>query len=176
MKTELKNRIKKIKLLVCDVDGVLTDGGAFYSGNGLELKRFSIRDGMGITLLRKAGYHIAIVTTENTKIVEKRASVLKITDLYQGVVNKIEALEDLLQKYSLTWSEVAYIGDDVNDLPVLEKAGLAVVPRNGQAVNKKLAHYITKADGGHGCVREVCDLLLDLNWKGKKIAELWLSK
>lgn len=175
MKPEIKKKLQKITLLVCDVDGVLTDGNAYYSAQGLELKRFSIRDGMGLTLLRKAGYNIAIVTTENTKIVEKRAAVLKITDIYQGVVNKVNAVEDLRKKYSLAWNEIAYIGDDINDLPVLEKVGLAIVPNNGQTVNKRIAHYITKANGGEGCVREVCDLLLELHWKGKKITELWLK-
>jgi N-acylneuraminate cytidylyltransferase len=169
-------KLKKIKLLATDVDGVLTDGSAYYSGDGIELKKFSIRDGMGMTLLRKAGYKIAIITTENTKIAEKRASVLKITDLYQGVIDKTEAIEDLLKKYHLTWDEVAYIGDDVNDLPVLEKAGFAVVPKDGQAINKKIAHYVTGAEGGRGCVREVCDLLLDLHWKGTSIKELWLKQ
>lgn len=159
-----------------DVDGVLTDGGAYYSDEGIELKKFSIRDGMGIVLLQKAGYHVAIVTTENTKIVERRAERLKVSDIRQGVINKVDAVEELLKKYSLAWSQVAFIGDDINDLTALKKSGFAAVPHNATAVNKKIADYITKADGGHGAVREVCDLLLELQWKGEAIADLWLKK
>ncbi|MDD8018234.1 MAG: HAD-IIIA family hydrolase [Bacteroidota bacterium] len=170
------SKLKKIKLLATDVDGVLTDSGAYYSGDGIELKKFSIRDGMGMNLMQKAGYKIAIITTENTKIVEKRAERLKITDLYQGAVKKTDAIEDLLKKYSLSWDEVAFIGDDINDIPVLQKVGFAVVPANGTVLNKKIADYVTKAGGGHGCVREVCDLFLDLHWKGMSITELWLKK
>jgi N-acylneuraminate cytidylyltransferase len=176
MKKTITARLKKIKLLVSDVDGVLTDGGAYYSDNGLHLKKFNIRDGMGMVLLRKAGYKLAIVTTEKTKLVELRAQRLQIDDLYQGIVSKVEAVEDLIKKYSLTWEEVAFIGDDINDIPVLQRVGFAVAPANGTSINKKTAHYITKTDGGNGCVREVCDLLLALHYKGTAITELWLRK
>lgn len=176
MKKTLNARLKKIKLLVSDVDGVLTDGGAYYSDNGLHLKKFNIRDGMGMVLLRKAGYTVAIVTSEKTKLVELRAQRLQIDDIHQGVVNKVEAVETLLRKYSLTWEEVAFIGDDINDIPVLKKAGFAAVPADGTSVNKRAAHYVTKSAGGNGCVREVCDLLLGLHYKGEEIAALWLKK
>ncbi|MBI2427792.1 MAG: HAD-IIIA family hydrolase [Ignavibacteriales bacterium] len=163
-------------MLISDVDGVLTDGGAYYSDEGIELKKFSIRDGMGIVLLQKAGYKVAIVTTEKTKIVERRAERIKVTDLYQGVINKVEAIEDLLKKYSLTWEEAAFIGDDINDVPVLKRVGFAACPADATLLNKKTAHYITKTKGGRGCVREVCDLLLSLEWHGSSITELWLRK
>ncbi len=176
MKKTFLSRLKKIKILISDVDGVLTDGGAYYSDEGIELKKFSIRDGMGIVLLQKAGYKVAIVTTEKTKIVERRAERIKVTDLYQGVVNKVEAIEDLLKKYSLTWEEAAFIGDDINDVPVLRRVGFAACPSDATLLNKKTAHYITKAKGGRGCVREVCDLLLSLEWNGASITELWLRK
>lgn len=176
MNTALKKKLKKIKILVTDVDGVLTDGGAYYSDEGIELKKFSIRDGMGIVLLQKAGYHVAIVTTEKTKIVERRAERLKVSDIRQGVVDKVKAVEELLAKYSLTWQQVAFIGDDINDIPALKKAGFAAVPNNATMINKKFADYITKAEGGHGAVRETCDLLLELNWKGEAIVDLWLKQ
>lgn len=176
MKKTLLSRLKKIKILISDVDGVLTDGGAYYSDEGIELKKFSIRDGMGIVLLQKAGYKVAIVTTEKTKIVERRAERIKVTDLYQGVVNKVEAIEDLLKKYSLTWEEAAFIGDDINDVPVLKRVGFAACPADATLLNKKTAHYVTKAKGGRGCVREVCDLLLSLEWHGSSITDLWLRK
>ncbi|MDP1677924.1 MAG: HAD-IIIA family hydrolase [Bacteroidota bacterium] len=176
MKKTLTAKLKKIKLLATDVDGVLTDAGAYYSEDGIELKKFNIRDGMGIVLLRKAGYKIAFVTTENTKIVEKRAERLQVDDLIQGSYNKMEALEKLLQKYSLKWEEIAFIGDDINDIPVLKKVGFSAAPANATAINKKIADFVTKSDGGHGAVREVCDLLLDLKWKGESITDLWLKK
>ncbi len=172
----LTAKLKKIKLFAMDVDGVLTDAGAYYSEDGIELKKFNIRDGMGMVLLRKAGYKVAIVTTENTKIVEKRSERLQVDDLHQGVFKKTDAIEKLLQKYSLTWEEIAFIGDDINDIPVLKKVGFAAAPANATALNKKIADYVTKADGGHGAVREVCDLMLDLKWKGESITELWLKK
>ncbi len=176
MKKTLSAKLKKIKLLATDVDGVLTDAGAYYSEDGIELKKFNIRDGMGIVLLRKAGYKIAFVTTENTKIVEKRAERLQVDDLIQGSYNKMEAIEKLLQKYSLKWEEIAFIGDDINDIPVLKKAGFSAAPANATAINKKIVDFVTKSDGGHGAVREVCDLLLDQKWKGESITELWLKK
>lgn len=176
MKKTLTAKLKKIKILISDVDGVLTDGGAYYSDEGIELKKFSIRDGMGFVLMQKAGYRVAIVTTEKTKIVERRAERLKVTDLYQGVVNKVAAVEELMNKYALTWQEVAFIGDDINDLPVLKKAGFAAAPANATAINKKLSDYVCKSEGGHGAVREVCDLFLGLHWKGEAIADLWLKQ
>ena len=176
MKKTLTAKLKKIKLLATDVDGVLTDSGAYYSEDGVELKKFSIRDGMGMVLLRKAGYKVAIVTTENTKIVEKRSQRLQVDDLHQGVFNKMEAIEILLKKYSLKWDEVAFIGDDINDIPVLKKVGFAAAQADATPANKKCVHYVTQNNGGHGCVREVCDLLLSLRWKGDSITELWLKK
>jgi YrbI family 3-deoxy-D-manno-octulosonate 8-phosphate phosphatase len=176
VKKTVFHRLKKIKLLATDVDGVLTDGGAYYSENGIELKKFSIRDGMGMTLLRKAGYKIAVVTTEKTKIAEIRAKRLQVDDLYQGVTHKIEAIEDLLKKYSLTWEEIAFIGDDINDIPVLRRVGFAVSPADATSLNKKVSHFVTQNNGGQGCVREVCDLLLSQHWKGLAITELWLKK
>jgi 3-deoxy-D-manno-octulosonate 8-phosphate phosphatase (KDO 8-P phosphatase) len=176
MDKNLTAKLKKIKILVSDVDGVLTDGGAYYSDEGIELKKFNIRDGMGFVLLQKAGFRVAIVTTEKTKIVERRSERLKVNDLYQGVVNKVAAVEELMKKYSLTWQEVAFIGDDINDIPVLKKVGFAATPSNGMPINKKLADYVCQCEGGHGAVREVCDLLLELNWKGEAIADLWLKQ
>lgn len=174
MNKTIAAKLKKIKLLAIDVDGVLTDAGAYYSENGIELKKFSVRDGMGMVLLRKAGFKVAIVTTEKTKIAEMRARRIQVDDLYQGVAKKVEAIEDLLKKYSLRWDEVAFIGDDINDVPVLQRVGFAAAPADATALNKKYAHYISTKNGGHGCVREICDMLLERDWKGIKITELWL--
>ena len=159
MKKSLLPRLKKIKMLATDVDGVLTDSGMYYSERGDELKKFNTRDGMGMVLLRNAGYKLAIVTSEDTKIVERRAAKLKITDLVQGARDKVSAMELLMKRHSLTWEEVAYIGDDVNDLEVMGRVGFAATPADGTEQNKKIAHYITKKKGGGGCVREICDIL-----------------
>jgi YrbI family 3-deoxy-D-manno-octulosonate 8-phosphate phosphatase len=162
MDQTLIDRIKQIKLLATDVDGVLTDAGMYYTSDGLELKKFNTRDGLGISLLRNAGFKLAIITSENTTIVANRAKKLKITDVYQGTLTKVEAMEDLLVKYSLTWNEIAYIGDDYNDLLLLSRVGLAVTPADGTKRNKAIAHYVTERKGGEGCVRELCDMILDV--------------
>jgi len=160
MKKTLVERLKKIKLLATDVDGVLTDAGMYYSEHGDELKKFNTRDGMGLVLLRHAGVRLAIVTSEDTGIVERRAAKLKITDLFQGARDKVSALETIMKRHALTWEEVAFIGDDVNDLAVMKKAGFAASPADGSDANRKAAHYVTKKKGGEGCVREVCDMIL----------------
>ena len=165
MKKSLLPRLKKIKMLATDVDGVLTDSGMYYSEHGDEMKKFNTRDGMGLVLLRTAGYRIAIVTSEDTKIVERRAAKLKITDLVQGVRDKVNAVEMLMKRHSLAWEEVAFIGDDINDLEVMKRVGFAATPADGTDQNKRIAHFVTKKNGGAGCVREICDMLLSA---GKK--------
>ena len=160
MKKSLVSRIKKLKLLGTDVDGVLTDSGMYYSDNGDEMKKFSTRDGMGMVLLRNFGVKVAIITSEDTKMVERRAAKLKITDLIQGSRDKVASMEILMKRHSLAWDEVAYIGDDVNDIELLKRVGFAAAPADGTAQNKKVAHYITKKKGGEGCVREVCDMIM----------------
>ncbi len=173
MTSSLVKRLKHIRLLVTDVDGVLTDAGMYYSENGIEQKKFSTRDGMGLTLLRHAGLVTAIVTSEETEIVRLRAKKLKINNLYQGVRNKIKTVEKIKLKYSLEWKEIAYIGDDVNDLEVMSIVGFAATPSDGSRWNKKLAHYITERKGGEGCVREICDMILESQHLDKDIFGLY---
>ena len=146
---------KQIKLLAMDVDGVLTDGSMYYSENGDELKKFNTRDGMGIQLLRENGIKIAIITKENTKLVERRSNKLKVDDLFQGSDNKLFALEELKNKYNLDYSEIAYVGDDINDIPVLEKVGLSICPNDAITDVKRICDYITEKNGGDGVVREI---------------------
>lgn len=157
---ELNEILKKIKMFVMDVDGVLTDGGMYYSENGVELKKFNTRDGKGIELLRKAGFKVAIITSENTKIVAMRASKLQISEIYQGVENKREVLENLALKYNLNLNEIAYIGDDVNDLPCLEIVGFPASVADGLPQVRKTALYVTEKKGGEGAVREVAEMIL----------------
>ncbi len=158
---KILKKLSKIKLLATDVDGVLTDGGMYYGEDGVEQKKFSTRDGMGLSLLKNAGIITAVITSEQTKIVKQRAGKLKIKELHQGIHNKIEVLDKIRTKYSLKWFEIAYIGDDINDLEVMEHVGFAVTPADGSKWNKKRAHFITDKNGGEGCVRELCDMILE---------------
>ena len=157
----LRQKLASIKLLAMDVDGVLTDGGMYYSEHGDELKKFNTRDGKGIELLRNAGIKTAFITSEKTQIVERRAAKLRIDELYQGVEDKLSALQQIMSKYGLNYDEVAYIGDDINDLQVLQTVGLAITVADGLPENQNIAHYVTKAKGGEGAVREIATLILE---------------
>jgi len=154
----LEEQLKKIKMLITDVDGVMTDGGMYYSEKGDELKKFNTHDGMGMELIRERGIKIAIVTKENTKIVEHRAKKLKVDELFQGVEDKLIVLEELKNKYNLEYSEIAYIGDDINDISVSKKVGISVCPNDAVDVVKNICTYIAEKKGGEGVVREICDL------------------
>lgn len=152
---------KEIKLFATDVDGVLTDAGMYYSENGDELKKFNTHDGKGIELLRNAGIKTAIITSENTKIVDKRASKLKVDYLYQGVKDKLEVIKELCKKEKITIKEVAYIGDDINDLGVLKNVGLAACPNNAVYEVKRTPCIIKlTGKGGEGAVREFISIIL----------------
>lgn len=157
--TVLKAKLAKIKLFVCDVDGILTDGSV-YIGQPQETKRFHIRDGLGIVMLRKAGFKIAWVSNRPSTATTSRADELKIDFLVQNKGSKVEEVESLLVKTGLKWEEVSYMGDDVVDLGVLKRAGFAVCVPEGVAEAKAAAHYITQATGGNGAVREVIELIL----------------
>jgi YrbI family 3-deoxy-D-manno-octulosonate 8-phosphate phosphatase len=161
MKKQFRTRLERIRLLASDVDGVLTDGGVYYTEHGDELKKFNVHDGMGMVLLQKAGIRVALITAEETKIVERRALKLKITEVFQGSKDKVGSMEILLKRHGLRWEEVAFIGDDVNDFELLKRVGFSATPANGTETNKKIVHYVTKHNGGDGCVREICDLLLE---------------
>jgi 3-deoxy-D-manno-octulosonate 8-phosphate phosphatase (KDO 8-P phosphatase) len=167
----LKDKIKKIKLIILDVDGVLTDGGLIVGHDGFEYIKFNVQDGAGIIIAQKMGYRFAIITGRNTKIVAKRASMLKIKDVFQGRIFKIEAYLKLKKKYKLQDQQICYMGDDILDIPVLEKVGLAVAPKNAVKEVKRVAHYITNRSGGDGAVREMIDLVLDQTGKKKKLIE-----
>lgn len=151
---------RPIRLLLTDVDGVLTDAGMYYSENGDEQKKFNTRDGMGIALLRKAGIQVGIVTSENTRIVEARAAKLKIDHLFQGVKDKLGVVEELRARLGLDWAEIAYIGDDINDLQVLQKAGWAACPADAEPVIREIVRTRCTRRGGEGAVREFADRIL----------------
>jgi 3-deoxy-D-manno-octulosonate 8-phosphate phosphatase (KDO 8-P phosphatase) len=166
----LLSAAKKIKLLILDVDGVMTDGSIILDNFGNELKSFHVRDGHGIKMLMQAGIQVALITGRQSKIVERRAYELGIEDVFQKCYDKKIAYDELTQKYSLDDSEIAYVGDDIVDIPVLRKAGFPIVVADAHEEVKAFAQFITIKDGGKGAVREICDLLLKAKglWKDMK--------
>ena len=154
------SRGKNIKLFVCDCDGVLTDGGMYYSEKGDELKKFNTKDGMGLALLREAGIKTAIITGEDTRIVSDRAKKLKIDYLYQGVKDKLPVLKEIAAREGISLDEAAYIGDDINDTACLEAAGIGITVSDAAIEAKNAADIITKAAGGCGAVREAAEYIL----------------
>lgn len=156
----LAERIKPLRLIAFDVDGVLTDGGLYLSDSGEEFKRFNSLDGHGLKMLKNSGIELAIITGRTSKCVELRAKNLGITRLYQGIEDKLAAMQSLLADLKLAPEQAAFMGDDVVDLPVLRRVGLALsVPAAPQIVRDH-AHYVSQRDAGHGAVREVCELIL----------------
>jgi 3-deoxy-D-manno-octulosonate 8-phosphate phosphatase (KDO 8-P phosphatase) len=157
----LVERANDIRLLVLDVDGVLTDGRLYFSARGEQTKVFHVRDGAGIKQVLKAGLQVAVISGRQSKAVEKRMSELGVTWIRQGVEDKLLALRELLDILNLTPQAVASVGDDVPDLPLLEVARLAVAVADAHPSVKSQAHFITQLPGGQGAVREVCDLILE---------------
>lgn len=151
---------KSIRLFVTDCDGVLTDGGMYYTDGGDEMKKFNTLDGIGIALLRKQGIRTAIITGENTRIVEARATKLKIDYLYQGIQDKLTVLNQIVEKEGISLEEVAYIGDDINDVECLQAAGIGISVPNGVEEAKNAADFIVNTSGGKGAVREAVEYLL----------------
>ncbi len=159
-KSPIVQRIKKIKILMLDVDGVLTDGRIVMDDRGREIKFFDVRDGHGLKMLMRTGIEIVFLTGRRSRVVEHRAKELGITEVYQGALNKTEIFEALLERKGLQAAEVAYAGDDIVDVPILKRAGFSVAVANAVAEVKRVAHYVTKNKGGRGAVREVCELIL----------------
>jgi 3-deoxy-D-manno-octulosonate 8-phosphate phosphatase (KDO 8-P phosphatase) len=153
-------RARRIRLLVLDVDGVLTDGRLFISPAGEEFKAFHVRDGSGLVALQRAGVTVAIISGRDSAAVNRRAAELGIRHTRQGVADKGAELATLLHELGIAASETACVGDDTPDLPMLRAAGLAVAVADAHPAAKDEAHWITPSPGGHGAVREVCDLLL----------------
>ena len=153
-------KIKKIKVVLTDVDGVLTDGGMFYTKDGDVIKKFHARDGMGISLLRKNKISTIIVTKETTLMVKAWAKKMNVAKLYDGIKQKEEIIERVCSEFKVTSEELAYIGDDVNDIGLLSKVGFSAVPKDAISSNKKIVDYVCKTDGGKGVLREIADLIL----------------
>jgi len=160
MHFSLCDRAQKIKLVICDVDGVLTDGGMFYSEIGDELKKFNTRDGIGLELLRESGILTAIMTKENTALVERRAKKLKIDYLYQGIFDKGKALFELAGAAGVTLESICYVGDEINDIEALRKVGLACCPADACDAVREICHHRLAMRGGEGCIRELAELII----------------
>ncbi len=158
---DLKEKASKIKLLVFDIDGVMTDGSITYDENGIEYKTFNAKDGHGIAKIVRSGLLTAIITGRKNGTVDRRAMDLKFSEVYQGVKNKLPILEALLQKYELDFSQVSYMGDDEPDIPILQKVGIAACPSDAVDKIRKVCNFISSKSGGHGAVRELCDLIFD---------------
>lgn len=159
--TEIIEKAKKIKLLAFDVDGVMTDGSVTYDENGVEYKTFNVKDGHGLVRARKSGFVTAIITARNNGTVKYRAENLNITELCQGQKYKLPALEEIMAKYNFSFDEVAYMGDDIPDICILEKVGLACCPNDAVKEVKKICNYVSSINGGRGAVRELCDFILE---------------
>lgn len=162
---ELKGNVldaaKKIKLLAFDVDGVMTDGSVTYDQNGIEYKTFNVKDGHGIVRANKSGFITAIITARQNGTVQHRAENLHITEIYQGQRYKLPALEEIMAKYNFTYENVAYMGDDIPDICILEKVALACCPKDAVKEVLGVCNFISSINGGRGAVRELCDFILE---------------
>ncbi|HEX8947758.1 MAG TPA: HAD-IIIA family hydrolase [Dissulfurispiraceae bacterium] len=170
-KKQAETIAKGIKLLILDVDGVLTDGGIILDNDGNEYKVFHVRDGHGIKMLQKAGIQIAIITGRDSRVVDRRARELGITEIYQKCHKKTVAYEELIGRLGIAEQAVAYIGDDVVDIPLFKRVALAVAVADSVDEAKAEAMLVTKARGGRGAVREICDLILKANGKWKLLLD-----
>lgn len=163
--------IKNIKLVIADVDGVLTDGTIYIDSQGCETKAFSVLDGTGISYLHRAGIKTAIISGRNCDAVIHRAKELGIGDVYQGIKNKLDAYQEILRKHALRDEEICYIGDDLIDLPIFSRVGFSVAVANASPIVKRQSDYVTRAKGGFGAVREVAEKILKFQEKWHFIME-----
>ena len=168
-------KAKKIKLLICDVDGVLTDGGLYFNDKGEEMKRFHSLDGHGLKMLQDGGIEVAIITARQSELIKHRMKNLGIKQVFQGQKDKTKALEILKKELNLDNEQIAYVGDDVIDLPVMTQIGLAIAVENAHDEVKHYADFITKKTGGNGAVREVCDYLLKVQKKYDALMQQYIS-
>ncbi len=155
-----QQQFSQIKLLICDIDGVFSDGRIYMGNQGEELKAFHTRDGFGVKAVLNAGIDVAVITGRQSSIVNNRMSALGVPHIFQGQDDKLIAYQQLLERLQLRPDEIAYVGDDVIDLPVMNKVGLGIAVADAHPIVQQQADYITSIKGGYGAVREVCDLLL----------------
>ncbi|MFH1092309.1 MAG: HAD-IIIA family hydrolase [Pseudomonadota bacterium] len=168
------DRLAPIKLIIFDVDGVLTDGRIVIDDNGLESKFFNVRDGHGLKLLLRAGLEVAFMTGRQSRVVEHRANELGVKMVYQGVKKKLEIYEAILARTSLTDSETAFAGDDLVDLPVMRRVGLALAPADAIDEVKAVAHFVSRLSGGRGAAREMVEFILKGQGKWEEVTARYL--
>jgi 3-deoxy-D-manno-octulosonate 8-phosphate phosphatase (KDO 8-P phosphatase) len=158
---DLRQKAANIRLVIFDVDGVLTDGSLFYGDDGQEYKAFHSKDGHGMKMLQQTGVQIGIITGRTSEVVRIRMQSLGIAHVYQGKLDKLPAYQELKAATGLDDAQIAYVGDDVVDLPVMTRVGLAIAVQDAHALTQRHAHHVTAAPGGRGAAREVCELLMD---------------
>nr|WP_297459277.1 HAD hydrolase family protein [uncultured Halomonas sp.] len=172
--TNITERARAIRLLVLDVDGVMTDGQLYFQADGQETKAFATQDGQGLKLLRRAGVEVALITGRESPMVARRAAGLGIEHVFQGRDDKLDVLQTLIQRLDMTLDQVAYCGDDLPDLAPIARAGLGISVPNAPSYIREHADWITERAGGHGAVREICDGLLDMQGHWEAIIESYL--
>jgi len=171
----LERRASRIKLLLMDCDGVLTDGRLWLTDDGDEQKSFNTHDGLGLSLLHRAGLKSGIITGRSSKALTRRAKELGVEFLHQGDANKIAAFEQLLQQAGIDEDEVAFVGDDLPDIPIMRRAELAVAVADAVMETRSVAHYVTRAKGGRGAVREVIELILKAQGRWNDLSDEYLK-
>lgn len=161
--SDFKNQLKKVKLLSLDVDGILTDGGLYYTENGDELRKFNVKDGMGMKKARESGVELCIISASTTNAIQERGKRLGLTHVYTGAKNKIVILQKICDELGIGLDSVAHMGDDLNDILIMEQIGTPITVADAVEAVKAKTLYITQKKGGKGAVREICDLLTEVN-------------
>ncbi|MBI5681929.1 MAG: HAD-IIIA family hydrolase [Deltaproteobacteria bacterium] len=173
--SKLRKKIEKIKILIIDVDGVMTDGSIIYNDDGKETKVFDVKDGHGIKMLMNAGVDVAIITARKSGVVRHRAKNLGIKMVYQKAMDKVSAFNDILAKTSLKPENAAYMGDELVDIPLLKRAGVSITVPDGVKEAKEFSDYITKMPGGKGAVREACELIIKTQGQWENAIKKYLA-
>jgi 3-deoxy-D-manno-octulosonate 8-phosphate phosphatase (KDO 8-P phosphatase) len=176
LQDELKQRILPVRMMIFDVDGVLTDGRVIYMDDGSEIKEFDVQDGHGIKLLQRAGIEVALISGRACRAVEQRALGLGIARVFLGSKAKTEPYEQILAETGLKEHETGFMGDDLVDIPVMRRAGFAVAVPNGVPHIFPYAHYVTRAGGGRGAAREVCEMILQVQGLWESVMERYLAE
>lgn len=171
---DIRARAARLRLLILDVDGVLTDGRLYLGDDGQEYKAFDSRDGHGMVLLQDGGVRLAVITGRTSNVVQMRMASLGVTEVHQGCRDKLPVYEALRERLGLADEAVGYVGDDVVDLPIMRRVGLAVAVADARPLVKEHAHWCTQARGGRGAVREVCELILDAQGRLDPLMERYL--
>ncbi|MCH4561634.1 MULTISPECIES: KdsC family phosphatase [Halomonas] len=172
--TQLVDRLRRVRLLALDVDGVLTDGRLYFQADGIEIKAFHTHDGHGLKLLKRAGLEVALITGRDSPMVSRRAAALGIKHLYQGVEKKLPMLRELCTRLGLELDQVAYCGDDLPDAGAIKRAGVGISVPGAPAYIRRHADWVTDSPGGHGAVREICDVLLQAQGHWDAVVDTYL--